>query len=96
MEAGTFDLAGTCLGIVERDDLLDGTAGAGRRRDPRAAVVRAARQRLLAGPSLVAERDIPLVRPYQEQLTMTLGDVGRDAVIATEPGSRWRRSARSS
>ncbi len=26
MEPGTFDLAGTCLGIVERDDLLDGTA----------------------------------------------------------------------
>ena len=26
LEQGTFDLAGTCLGIAERDELLDGTA----------------------------------------------------------------------
>ena len=85
MEAGTFDLAGTCLGIVERDDLLDGTA------------VRAG-DAILGLPSsglhangfalvraLVAERDIPLQRPYQEQLTKTLGDAGRDAALQGEP-----------
>jgi phosphoribosylformylglycinamidine cyclo-ligase len=87
MEAGTFDLAGTCLGIVERDDLIDTTA------------VRAG-DAILGLPSsglhangyslvraLVAERDIPLARPYQEQLTMTLGDVYRDAAMAAEPGA---------
>src|SRR6185503_5063970 len=28
---------------------------------------------------------IPLERPYQEQLAMTLGDAGRDAALAAEP-----------
>jgi phosphoribosylaminoimidazole synthetase len=85
MEAGTFDLAGTCLGIVERDELLDGTAAK-------------AGDAILGLPSsglhangyslvraLVAQRDIPLGRPYQEQLAMTLGDAGRDAAVAAEP-----------
>jgi len=84
MEAGTFDLAGTCLGIVERDSLLDGTAA--RAGDaifglpssgPHAngyALVR----------SLVAQWDIPLQRPYQEQLARTLGEAGRDAAFAAE------------
>ena len=85
MEAGTFDLAGTCVGIVEREDLLDGTqARAGD------AILGLPSSGLHANGyslvrSLIAERDIPLVRPYQEQVTMTLGDVGRDEVIATEP-----------
>jgi phosphoribosylformylglycinamidine cyclo-ligase len=85
LEPGTFDLAGTCLGIVERGDLLDGTAA--RTGD------------LVFGlPSsglhsngyslvrtLLAQFSIPLERPYQEQLSMTLGDAGRDAALATEP-----------
>jgi phosphoribosylformylglycinamidine cyclo-ligase len=85
MEAGTFDLAGTCVGIVERDDLLDGTqARAGD------AILGLPSSGLHANGfalvrSLIAERDIPLVRPYQEQLAMTLGDAGRDAVVAAEP-----------
>ena len=49
MEAGTFDLAGTCLGIVERDELLDGTAARRRRRDLRAPVVGAPCEWLRAG-----------------------------------------------
>ena len=86
MEEGTFDLAGTCLGIVERDELLDGTAA-------RAGDV------IFALPSsglhsngfslvrsLLAEFAIPLERPYQEQLSKTLGDAGRDAALAAEPG----------
>jgi phosphoribosylformylglycinamidine cyclo-ligase len=85
MEPGTFDLAGTCVGIVERADLLDGTAA-------RAGDV------ILGLPSsglhangfslvrtLLAEWDIPLDRPYQEQLARSLGDAGRDAAVADEP-----------
>jgi phosphoribosylformylglycinamidine cyclo-ligase len=85
MEAGTFDLAGTCVGVVERDDLLDGTQA--RRGD---AILGLPSSGLHANGfalvrSLVAERDIPLARPYQEQLAMTLGDAGRDTVVAAEP-----------
>jgi phosphoribosylformylglycinamidine cyclo-ligase len=85
MEPGTFDLAGTCLGVVERSDLLDGTAA-------RAGDV------ILGLPSsglhangfslvraLLAEWEIPLDRPYQEQLARTLGDGGRDAALTAEP-----------
>ncbi|HEX5588813.1 MAG TPA: phosphoribosylformylglycinamidine cyclo-ligase [Candidatus Limnocylindrales bacterium] len=85
MEPGTFDLAGTCIGIVERADLLDGTAA-------RAGDV------ILGLPSsglhangfslvrsLLAEWEIPLERPYQEQLARTLGDAVRDEVVAVEP-----------
>ena len=85
MEAGTFDLAGTCLGIVERDDLLDGTgvkAGdvifglpSSGLHSNGFSLVR----------SLLAEFAIPLERPYQEQLSKTLGDAGRDAALAAEP-----------
>jgi phosphoribosylformylglycinamidine cyclo-ligase len=85
MEAGTFDLAGTCVGIVERDDLLDATqARAGD------AILGLPSSGLHANGfalvrSLVAEREIPLARPYQEQLAKTLGDAGRDEVVAAEP-----------
>jgi phosphoribosylformylglycinamidine cyclo-ligase len=85
MEAGTFDLAGTCVGIVERDDLLDGSqARAGD------AILGLPSSGLHANGfalvrSLIAQRDIPLARPYQEQLALTLGDAGRDAVVAAEP-----------
>jgi phosphoribosylformylglycinamidine cyclo-ligase len=85
MEPGTFDLAGTCLGIVERDDMLDGS-------EARAGDL------IYALPSsglhangfslvrsLLAEYAIPLDRPYQAQLSMTLGDPGRDAALAAEP-----------
>jgi phosphoribosylformylglycinamidine cyclo-ligase len=85
METGTFDLAGTCLGVVERDDLLDGTrARAG--------------DAILGLPSsglhsngftlvraLLAQYDIPLDRPWLEQLTLSLGDAGREAAATMEP-----------
>jgi phosphoribosylformylglycinamidine cyclo-ligase len=85
LEAGTFDLAGTCLGIVERDDLLDGTqATAGD------LVYGLPSSGLHANGyslvrSLLARFSIPLERPYQEQLAMTLGDAGRDAALTAEP-----------
>jgi phosphoribosylformylglycinamidine cyclo-ligase len=85
MEAGTFDLAGTCLGIVERDDLLDGTqAEAGDLIFGLPASGLHANGFSLVR-SLLAEYAIPLERPYQEQLAMTLGDAGRDAALADEP-----------
>jgi phosphoribosylformylglycinamidine cyclo-ligase len=85
MEAGTFDLAGTCLGIVERDELLDGSAA-----EPGDIVFGLPSAGLHANGfslirSLLAEFSIPLERPYQEQLAMTLGDGGRDAALAAEP-----------
>jgi phosphoribosylformylglycinamidine cyclo-ligase len=87
MEAGTFDLAGTCLGIVERDALLDATAA--RAGD---AIFGLPASGLHANGfalvrALVAQHQIPLQRPYQEQLAMTLGDSGRDAVVAAEPAA---------
>ena len=85
LEQGTFDLAGTCLGIVERDDLLDGTAA----RDGDLIFGLPSSGLHSNGYSLVrtlvAQYAIPLDRPYQEQLTLTLGDVGRDAALAAEP-----------
>ena len=85
MEAGTFDLAGTCLGIAERDDLLDGSAA--RAGD---LIFGLPSSGLHANGfslvrSLLAEYAIPLDRPYQAQLAMTLGDAGRDAALAAEP-----------
>lgn len=85
MEPGTFDLAGTCLGIAEREDLLDGTAA----RDGDLVYGLPSSGLHSNGFSLVrsllASRGIPLDRPYQAQLAMTLGDAGRDAALAAEP-----------
>ena len=85
MEAGTFDLAGTCLGIVEREDLLDATAA----RDGDVIFGLPSSGLHANGFSLVrsllAQFSIPLDRPYQAQLARTLGDAGRDAALAAEP-----------
>ena len=85
MEPGTFDLAGTCLGIVERGDVLDGTAAR-------------AGDLILGLPSsglhsngfslvraLLTRYGISLERPYFEQLTLSLGDAGREAAGRIEP-----------
>ena len=86
MEPGTFDLAGTCLGIAERDDLLDGTAA----RDGDLIFGLPSSGLHSNGFSLVrsllASYGIPLDRPYQAQLALTLGDAGRDAALAADPG----------
>lgn len=85
MEPGTFDLAGTCIGVVERDAILDGEAA-----QVGDVILGLPASGLHAnGYSLVrallAKWEIPLGRPYQEQLARTLGDAGRDAAIAAEP-----------
>jgi len=85
LEQGTFDLAGTCLGIVERGDLLDGTAA----REGDLIFGLPASGLHSNGYSLVrtliAQYGIPLERAYQEQLAMSLGDTGRDEALADEP-----------
>lgn len=85
MEAGTFDLAGTCIGVVERADLLEGTAA--RAGD---SIIGLPSSGLHANGfslvrALLAKWDIPLDRPYQEQLAMTLGDAERDRALQAEP-----------
>ncbi len=85
MEPGTFDLAGTCLGIVERDDVIDGSATR-----PGDVILGLPASGLHANGfslvrALLAEWGIPLDRPYQEQLALTLGDAGRDVAMAAEP-----------
>ena len=85
METGTFDLAGTCIGLAERDDLLDGRAA--RAGD---LVVGLTSSGLHSnGYSLVrgllAEWELPLERPFGEQVERTLGEDIRNATLAAEP-----------
>ncbi|HEX5824023.1 MAG TPA: phosphoribosylformylglycinamidine cyclo-ligase [Candidatus Limnocylindrales bacterium] len=85
MQPGEFDLAGFCVGIVERDAWIDGSA------------VRAG-DAILGLPAnglhangfslvrnLVASWDLDFARPYQEQLIMTLGSEVAGDAIAAEP-----------
>jgi phosphoribosylformylglycinamidine cyclo-ligase len=85
MEPGEFDLAGFCVGVVERDAWLDGsTVRAGD------AIVGLPSSGLHAnGFSLVRAQvtkwDLDLGRPYQEQLILTLGNEASASAIAAEP-----------
>jgi len=85
MEPGEFDMAGFCVGVVERDEWLDGRAV--RAGD---AIVGLPSSGLHAnGFSLVRAQltkwDLDLGRPYQEQLILSLGREGAAAAIASEP-----------
>ncbi len=85
MEPATFDLAGFCVGVVERDELLDGS---GRRAGD--AIIGLPSSGLHANGyslvrSLIAEWDLDLARPYQEQLMLTLGVAAAADAIAAEP-----------
>ncbi len=85
MEAEAFDLAGFCVGVVERDRIIDGsTVRVGD------AIVGLASNGLHSNGyslvrSLISQYDIDLRRPYQEQLARTLGDRDRDTSLAAEP-----------
>jgi phosphoribosylformylglycinamidine cyclo-ligase len=85
MQPGEFDLAGFCVGVVERDDWIDGSA------------VRAG-DAILGLPAnglhsngfslvrnLIASWDLDLARPYQEQLILTLGKEAAGDAMAAEP-----------
>ncbi|HEY6058394.1 MAG TPA: phosphoribosylformylglycinamidine cyclo-ligase [Candidatus Limnocylindrales bacterium] len=84
MAPGEFDLAGFCVGIVERDRILDGAAVR-----PGDAIVGIAASGLHAnGFSLVRqllmEFAIELDRPYQEQLARTLGERGLETALGAD------------
>ena len=85
MQPGEFDLAGFCVGVVERDAWIDGSA------------VRAG-DAILGLPAnglhangfslvrnLIATWDLDLSRPYQEQLHLTLGSEAALEAIVEEP-----------
>jgi phosphoribosylformylglycinamidine cyclo-ligase len=85
MDPTAFDLAGCCVGVVERDELID--VADGRAGD---AIVGLAASGLHANGfslvrSLVAQWDLDLARPYQEQLLLTLGSDAAAEAIAAEP-----------
>ena len=85
MQPGEFDLAGFCVGVVERDERIDGAAV-----EAGDAILGLAASGLHAnGYSLVrsqlAKWDLDLARPYQEQLILTLGSDAATAAIAAEP-----------
>ncbi len=85
LEVGEFDLAGCCVGVVERERLIDGSAV--RAGD---ALLGLASSGLHANGfslvrALVAQWDLDLGRPYQEQLRLTLGELGAARGIAAEP-----------
>ena len=86
MEASQFDLAGCCIGVVERSDLLDGTAA--RAGD---VLLGLAASGLHANGfslvrALVSQWEIDLQGPYQALLRRTLGGPVADAALAVEPG----------
>jgi phosphoribosylformylglycinamidine cyclo-ligase len=85
MEADAFDIAGTAIGVVERDRIIDG--GAVRIGD---AIVGLEASGLHSnGYSLVrallAQWDLDTAEPYQARLRRTLGDAGTDAALAGAP-----------
>ena len=88
MEPDQFDLAGFCVGIVERDELLDGTGAR-----PGDVLLGLASSGLHAnGYSLVrallARHELRLDTPYPEVVRETLGEAELERVMAEEPESR--------
>jgi phosphoribosylformylglycinamidine cyclo-ligase len=85
MDPTAFDLAGCCVGVVERDRLIDATTA-----EPGDTIVGLAANGLHANGfslvrSLIAQWDLDLARPYQEQLHLSLGTRPAAAAIRAEP-----------
>jgi phosphoribosylformylglycinamidine cyclo-ligase len=85
MDPTSFDLAGCCVGVVERELLIDGTAA-----QAGDAIVGLAASGLHSNGfslvrGLVARWDLHLDRPYQEQLARTLGGEATAAAMSEEP-----------
>jgi phosphoribosylformylglycinamidine cyclo-ligase len=85
MDPTAFDIAGCCVGVVERDRLIDGTAA-----NPDDAIVGLVASGLHSNGyslvrSLIAQWDLDLARPYQEQLHLSLGTSAAAAAIRAEP-----------
>jgi phosphoribosylformylglycinamidine cyclo-ligase len=85
LEPGEFDLAGFCVGVVERDRLIDGSAV-----QPGDAIIGLASSGLHSNGfslvrALLSQFEVDLGRPYQEQLTRTLGAEVATRAVAAEP-----------
>ena len=85
MQVGEFDLAGFCVGVVERDDWIDGSAV-----EAGDAIIGLASSGLHANGyslvrSLLSKWTLDLGRPYQEQLILTLGAEAAAEAITREP-----------
>ena len=85
MEDYEFDLSGCCVGVVERADVIDGSAV----RAGDAIIGLAASGLHSNGFSLVrallAQWDLDLAEPYQARLRRSLGDAEADAAVAAAP-----------
>jgi len=85
MRPDEFDLAGFCVGVVERDELLDGSAA----RAGDALIGMAASGLHANGYSLVrallADHDLALDRPYLDVVGRVLGEAQVARVAADEP-----------
>jgi phosphoribosylformylglycinamidine cyclo-ligase len=80
-----FDLAGFCVGVVERDRAIDGSTIR-----PGDAIVGLAASGLHANGfslvrALIAQFDLDLRSPYQERLRRSIGDAATDSALAVEP-----------
>jgi phosphoribosylformylglycinamidine cyclo-ligase len=85
MEVDQFDLAGCCIGVVERSRVIDGSAV--RTGD---VIIGLAASGLHANGyslvrSLLAQWDLDLAEPYQARLRRTLGDAATDAALTDAP-----------
>lgn len=85
MAAGTFDLAGAAIGVVERSRMIDGSAV--RAGD---AIVGLASSGLHSNGyslvrALVTEWELSLAEPYQARLRRTLGDAATDEALVRAP-----------
>jgi phosphoribosylformylglycinamidine cyclo-ligase len=85
MEADAFDLAGCCIGVVERSAVIDGSAV--RAGDAivglRASGLHANGYSLVR--ALVAEWELDLGEPYQGRLRRALGDAAADEALSDAP-----------
>jgi phosphoribosylformylglycinamidine cyclo-ligase len=85
LEVDEFDLAGCCIGVVERSRVIDGSAV--RSGDVILGLVSSG---LHANGyslvrSLVAQWDLDLAEPYQARLRRTLGDAATDKLLEAAP-----------
>jgi phosphoribosylformylglycinamidine cyclo-ligase len=85
MEADEFDLAGCCIGVVERAQVIDGSAV--RAGDAilglHASGLHANGYSLVR--ALLAQWDLDLSEPYQVRLRRTLGDAATDELLVAAP-----------
>jgi phosphoribosylformylglycinamidine cyclo-ligase len=85
MDPEDFDMAGCCIGVVERDRIIDGS-----RIRAGDAIVGLASSGLHANGfslvrTLIEKWQLDLARPYQEQLLLSLGDAIAEPAIKAEP-----------